>query len=325
MRPRFPASALAFACMAASAAPPTFFFGPYKDVSLHAADGSPMAVEVDGRRVALPGRLLPTGSTLSWAFAIGECGDETWLGRDAQTFARANVAAFAKAGVPYIVSTGGETGVFTCSSATGMARFVARYDSPQLRGFDFDIEGAQTPAQVDALVREVAAAQRKRPALRWSFTVATWAASDGSRRSLNPLGETVLAALRRHKLEGAVINLMVMNYGAAAPDTCVVRDGRCDMHASALQAARNVNERYGVPLRRIALTAMPGVNNVAENVTSQDDLRAIVRDARALGLAGVQMWSLDRDRPCPNGETALSPTCHSLPAPAPLGFTRTLR
>jgi len=312
---------LAAALAASDAAAHGFIVGPYKDVSLHAGDGHRIAT-VAG---ALPGEMLPRGSTLSWAFAIGECGDETWLGRDAQAFARTNVAAFAKAGVPYIVSTGGETGVFTCSSAAGMARFVARYESPQLRGFDFDIEGAQTPAQVDSLVREVAAAQRKRPALRWSFTVATWAASDGSRRSLNPLGETVLAAMRRHQLDSGVINLMVMNYGAAAADTCVVREGRCDMHASALQAARNVNERYGVPLDRIALTAMAGVNNVAENVTSQDDLRSIVRDARALGLAGVQMWSLDRDRPCPNGETALSPTCHSLSAPEPLGFTRVLR
>jgi chitinase len=324
MAPRFAAWALAFACTATAAAPPTFLHGPYKDVSLHAADGSAMAVEIDARRVTLPGKLLPRGSTLSWAFAIGDCGHETWLGRDADAFARANVPAFAKAGVPYIVSTGGETGVFTCDSAAGMARFVARYDSPMLRGFDFDIEGAQTPAQVDALVKQVAKARALRPDLRWSFTVATWAASDGSRRSLNPLGETVLGAMRRHGLHDAVINLMVMNYGPAQPDTCVVREGRCDMQASALQAARNVNERYGVPLKRIALTAMIGVNNVAENLTSLADVQAIARDARRMGLAGVHLWSLDRDRPCPGGATALSPTCHSLPAPEPLAFTRAL-
>lgn len=317
-------ASLALGAASASATAHDFLAGPYKDVSLHAGKGARIAAELDGRTAALPGTVLPPGTTLSWGFAVGECGRETWLGRDAASFARANVPAFVRAKQPYIVSTGGETGVFTCDSARGMARFVARYDSPMLRGFDFDIEGAQTPAQIDALVRQVKIAQRSRPHLRYSFTVATWAASDGSKRSINALGETVLAAIRRHGLDDPVINLMVMNYGPAAPDSCVVREGRCDMHASALQAAHNLHERHGVPLHRIALTAMVGVNNVAENVTSLADLQAIVRDARALGLAGVHAWSLDRDRPCPNGETALSPTCHSMPAPEPLAFTRAL-
>lgn len=317
------------ACLLAGAllsldASAAFLTGPYKDVSLYAGGDARIASEIDGRTLPLPGTTLPPGTTLSWGFAVGECGRETWLGRDAETFARANVPAFVRAKTSYVVSTGGETGIFTCSSAQGMAHFIARYDSPMLRGFDFDIEGAQTPAQVDALVRQVKTAQRARPHLRYSFTVATFAASDGSGRSLNPLGETVLAAIRRHGLRDAVINLMVMNYGPASPATCVVRDGRCDMHASALQAARNLHQRHGVPLNRIAVTAMLGVNNVAENVLTLDDLKALARDARQLGLAGLHFWSLDRDRPCPAGDTALSPTCHSMPAPEALAFTRAL-
>jgi hypothetical protein len=303
-----------------------FEFGPYKDVSLFAdtADHR-IASAVDGTRRQLPAtELLPPGATLSWSFAIGECGRETWLGVEADAFARANVTAFAAAKTPYIVSTGGETGVFTCATDAGMTRFIKRYASPMLRGFDFDIEGKQTPAQVDALVRRVKAAQRQHPQLRWSFTLATWAASDAGGASLNPLGDSVLAAIKRHRLEGAVINLMVMNYGPASAANCVVREGRCDMAASALQAAHNLQRKHGVPYAQIALTAMLGVNNVAENVFTLADAQTLARGARALGLAGLHHWSLDRDRGCAPAGNELSPTCHSLEGLQPLQFTRAL-
>ncbi|WP_130434696.1 glycosyl hydrolase [Rivibacter subsaxonicus] len=304
-----------------------FVFGPYKDLaqSLEPADPR-MATAVSGKRTLLPAaEVLPAGSTLSWAFAVGECGAERWIGLDADLVARANVAAFEKAGMPYIVSTGGEGGVFTCASDEGMARFMARYASKMLRGFDFDIEGKQTPAEVDSLVQRVKTAQRRHPKLRFSFTVATFAASDGGGASLNALGDTLMAAIKRHQLGGAVINLMVMNYGPASAAHCVVgKDGRCDMHASALQAAHNLHRKHGVPYNRIALTAMLGRNDVAENVFTLADAQALARDARALGLAGLHHWSLDRDRACPPDKDALSPTCHSLPGLEPLAFTRAL-
>ena len=307
-----------------------FVFGPYKDVSLFVdATDHRIASAVDGTRRLLPAAdLLPPGATLSWGFAIGECGRETWLGVEADAFARANVPAFAAAKASYIVSTGGETGVFTCATEAGMTRFIQRYDSPMLRGFDFDIEGKQTPDQIDALVRRVKAAQQRHPKLRWSFTLATWAASDAGGASLNPLGISVLAALKRHGLHDAVINLMVMNYGPASAANCVVRgngaEGRCDMAASALQAARNLNAKYGVPFGRIAITTMLGVNDVAENVFTLTDAVTLAQGARALGLAGLHHWSLDRDRSCAPAGNALSPTCHSLDGLQPLQFTRAL-
>src|SRR5881397_1899949 len=107
-------------------------------------------------------RLPPAGvKTLTWAFAVGECGAETWNGIDAQKVADANVAAFARAGIGYILATGGEGGVFTCGSDAGMAAFIARYASPQLIGIDFDIEARQTPEQIDALLQRAVAARAK--------------------------------------------------------------------------------------------------------------------------------------------------------------------
>jgi chitinase len=267
---------------AALAAPARPWSGPYQDVSI-------------GARLPFESPLwLPApaqGRVLLWAFATGECGHERWGTVDTEAFARANVEAALAAGRDYVVSTGGEAGIFTCGSDAGMQRFVERYLSPRLVGLDFDIEGRQTPAQIHALVQRAAWAWQRWPRLRISFTLATHAGSDGSARGLNATGEAVMQALQRSALaEVAVINLMVMNYGPAEARWCVpTTDGppRCDMARSALQAVRNLHQRHGVPLSRIAVTAMLGENDVAGNATSPQALAEIARTARAWGLASV--------------------------------------
>jgi len=290
--------AAALLCAFAPAyAAPAFIAGPYQYLPL-----------TKGRA-----QVLEHG-TSTWAFASGECGAETWKGQPGRKVAALNVAAFVKAGRPYIVSTGGADHMFTCAGAAGMERFVQRYDSKQLVGLDFDIEDKQSPAQVNALMAAIRDAQQRRPHLRYSFTVATHAASDGSNDSLTPLGESILAAIERHGVQDAVFNLMAMDYGPASPKICVVKDGVCDMGRSALQAARNVHAKYGIPYERIAVTAMIGMNDVVSNVFSVADARTMVDGARELKLAGVHYWSLGRDKPCGKRMTAASPSCSGVEA-----------
>ena len=291
-------AALQAAHLQAQAAP-AFIAGPYQYL--------PIAGNV--------AQVLPHG-TLTWAFASGECGDEVWKTQAGREVAARNVAAFVKAGRPYIVSTGGAEHMFTCASAEGMERFVRRYDSKQLVGLDFDIEDKQSAEQVDALMAAISDAQRRRPHLRYSFTVATRAGSDGSRESLNALGESILAAVKKHGVKDAVFNLMAMDYGPASAKICVVKDGVCDMGESALQAARNVHEKYGIPYERIALTAMIGMNDVVSNVFTVRDARTMAEGARALKLAGVHYWSLGRDKPCGKPMTAASDACSGIDAAA---------
>jgi hypothetical protein len=322
------AAGIAFALAAAGgaagasatpAAHATPLFAPYKDVT-RGLDAQTLAIHDHGA----PG-------TLIWAFATGACGDERWGDFDSEAFARRNVARALAAGRRYIVSTGGALGIFTCGSAEAFARFAARYDSPLLAGFDFDIEGAQTPAEIRALVASVAPLAHARPALRISFTLATHAGSDRARRGLNATGRVVLAALREQRLQRAVINLMVMNYGQPSAKWCVLarrgqRAGgagegpRCDMGRSALQAVRNLRASHGLPASRIAVTAMVGENDVEHNVFAVDDAKLLSQEARRLGLEGLHYWSLDRDRPCPADEPRVSPDCHALSGLAPGAF-----
>lgn len=302
---------------------------PYKDVSLGIDPAHPLIATAvhGGAAVPLPGGPgWPSGlQALTWAFATGECGDERWGPFDTAAFARLNVAAFADAKVGYTIATGGEAGIFTCASAPGMARFMARYESPLLQGFDFDIEGAQTDAQIASLMQQIRGAQLRRPGLQWRFTLATHAANDGSQQSLNRTGERVLAALAAAGVQAPVINLMVMNYGPAAARHCVRRGDDCDMAASALQAARNVRQRYGLPMSRIALTPMLGINDVARNIFTLEDARQMVDAARQAGLAGLHFWSLDRDRSCADNAAGLSPLCHGLPGLPALQFSQALQ
>ena len=310
-------------------AAPHFVYSPYKHVSVALASdsgaistavaGAPTPIVVNGRST------LPSGVTaLTLAFATGECGTETWDGM-ARQLATANLPGLVQAGIDYIISTGGEAGVFTCTTDAGMEAFIARYVSPRLIGFDFDIERGQSAEIVASLVRRIKAAKERHPELRFSFTLATWGASDGSLASLNDDGQRVMQAIRAAGLTDYYINLMVMDYGEAIPRNCVVASAVCDMGQSAIQAARNLNSRFGVPMSRIELTPMIGVNDVVANVFTLEDAQVLARFARESVLGGVHFWSLDRDAPCPAGVSGVSSTCSGLTGVPGFGFTTAFR
>ena len=301
---------------------PARIVGPYKDLSIAFDEASGLWSSQVGGKLRPVVEVVRPGTTISLAFADGECGSERIGGRDPAVAAPPNVAAFVRAGIDYIVSTGGAVGVFTCGRDAGMQAFIDHYDSPRLRGLDFDIEGTQDAAVVEALVRRLVVVQQRRPSLRLSFTLATPAASDGSRASLNAQGQQVLAAIRSNGLRDYTINLMVMDFGAAVAANCVVRDGVCDMAASARQAAENLHSVHGVPYAQIALTAMVGVNDVAQNDTRPVDIEAIARFYGDKGLAGLHFWALDRDQPCERPPMGASPLCSGMPQVSAGEFSR---
>ena len=311
-------AALMFGALASQAAP-AYLAGPYKHTAMHRQASHVITISPAGVPVpaVAAGKRAGWSGTMSWAFATGECGQERWGDESGQQIADANVATFDQAGVDYIISTGGQGGVFTCATDDGMERFISRYESKRLVGIDFDIEAGQTAPQVESLVLRIKAAQAKRPDLRYSFTVATHAASDGSGKSLNHEGEAILATLRRHGVRDFTFNLMVMDYGPGERSTCVLKSkGVCDMGKSAIQAARNVHQKYGLPFSQIELTPMIGVNDVVSNVFTLSDARMLAAAAKNMKLAGLHYWSLDRDKPCSKPTRGASPTCSTLPARA---------
>ncbi|TCV94820.1 carbohydrate binding protein [Luteibacter rhizovicinus] len=308
----------------------TLLFSPYKDVTINlnwntnlmqtAASGTVLPLVGSG---SFYSTVQPNLGAVTLAFASGECGSENWGGLPAASFAGANIPALNNAGLNYIVSTGGQAGLFTCSTTAGMAKFLSTYNTSHMVGIDFDIEGGQTPAQLTSLVSMVAYAQTLYPNLRYSFTLATLAASDGSYGGLNSTGDAVIKAIKAKGLTNYVINLMVMDYGSGASSSiCVVANGQCDMGQSAIQAAKNLQHTYGIPLTQIELTPMIGVNDASSEIFTPANVDTMTAYAVANKLAGIHYWSLDRDTPCSSNQTTASPTCNSVSGSTPVQYTK---
>lgn len=306
-----------------------FLYSPYLDINvpLQAESGATApspAGSATPTPVELPATVLPDGiKSLTLAFATGECGSERWSGREAQTVVDSSIKSVQRAGIGYVISTGGAQGIFTCGSEQGMEKFITRYNSGQLLGFDFDIEAGQSGSVIASLVEQVRGAMQRYPQLRFSFTLATLSSTEDEQASLNRHGALVMKTIANAGLNNYFINLMVMNYGEAKPDNCVVEHDHCDMAASAIQVAQNFSQEYGVPMGRIELTPMIGVNDVVDNVFTLDDARALTRFVRTNGLGGLHYWSLGRDRPCAPNIGTVSPICSSLSGPGRLAFNQT--
>jgi chitinase len=298
-----------------------FVFSEYKDVSIGSSSWTgPMHSSVNSSVEPVLQAMPISNTTLTWAFAAGVCGSENWVGVSAPLFATANVGAFVAAGKRYIVSTGGAGNSFTCNSDAGFAKFIATYFSPNMIGVDFDIENGQSQADIDNLVQRVITAQKTYPNMRFSFTVATLGGN--ALRNLGDAGVMVMRSIKTFGLTNYVINLMTMDYSAnPSASACTLNwYKRCDMAASAIQAAKSLHSQFGVPYGQIELTPMIGENDNTNEMFSIEDVAPIVAFAKQNGLAGIHFWSLDRDIDCPFSPSGPSASCSG--AQAPLGSSQ---
>ena len=294
-------------------------YGPYKDITVS------MNWNTNVISTAVSGTLSPVLSVkpaklkmITWAFATGACGSETWGGLTPSAVVAANVQNFVNAGTKYIISTGGAAGSFTCASDANFETFVNRYASSSLAGIDFDIEAGQSSADIDNLVTRVKNSQSKHPGLRWSFTLATLGGN--SPQSLGSMGVTVMNSIKSHGLTGYIINLMAMDYGSAIASNCTLNSsGKCDMGKSAIQSAVNLHNFYGVPYSQIEVTPMIGGNDATDETFSIADVTTLSNWAKTNKISGIHFWSLDRDRDCAPGFA--SATCNSYGSAGNWGFT----
>jgi chitinase len=223
----------------------------YKDVTV-GLDCNTFALKtsVGGSSLAVVDMLKATGvDTLSWGFATGECGSETWAGVSGPDMAN-NVPGFVKAGLKNVIATGGAAGSFSCGSDAGFQALVNRYLSGNMLGVDFDIESVQSNAAITALVTRSKAAEALFPGLYWSFTLASLGGSASPIQGA--AGDFRVKEIKRLGLVKYYINPMAMDYGSAVASDCVLdaTGKKCDMGASAVRAATAINEQYGVPFSR---------------------------------------------------------------------------
>jgi hypothetical protein len=329
MRVKFILSLLLFCCainFSVFAATSTVIFSPYKDTSINMNwNTNIISTAINGKILPLlgddqtPSQLLPGNKTVTLAFATGTCTSDSWGGVAGNTLAKANIPLFVAHNINYIISTGGASGSFQCDSAAAMANFLKPYQSNNLIGLDFDIEGGYNQTQLNALMSATAQAIKDNPNLQHikvSLTLATLA-QPGS--TVNLLGDWAIQAAQHAGLD-FYVNLMVMDYG---DNGCQKnKAGQCDMAASAIFAAKEFSKDYHIPFNRIELTPMIGENDTADEITTIPDAMAIAQFANQNQLAGLHYWSFDRDTPCSRSALAASPTCNNT-ATKPLQYDST--
>ena len=294
-----------------------FVFGSYKDVTINMDwNVDQISTMVTGTRVPVLTAMPAKQQVLTWAFASGECGSENWAGVTPAALVAQNVNQWVSAGKQYIVSTGGQAGVFTCGSDANFEAFIQRYNSSSLIGIDFDIEGGQSQDVINNLVARTKVAQANHPNLRFSFTLAVFGGNMAN--DLGTLGTEVMSAIQAQGLTNYYINVMAMDYGSTTAGNCAVVNGSCDMAQSAINAATSVHNFYGVPYSHIEITPDIGQNDTSDEVFTLANVDTLSSWAKANGLGGIHFWSLDRDTPTCSGGAS---TCNGYSQSGPFGFT----
>src|SRR5579864_1850566 len=295
-------------------------FAAYKDVTINADFNTGLQRSAVTGTVQAVTSAMPN-STLVWAFATGTCGSENW-GGISPAMEATNVQAFVNAGKKYILSTGGANGTFDCPTGAGLISFINTYNSANLVGVDFDIEGGQSQQIIDNLINATIAAEKQFPNLQFSFTIPSLGSLSANPITGGGVGTTVVSEIKRLGLGGNyVINLMTFDYGSTSTNNCVVANGKCDMGQSAIAAAQALNQQSGIPLNHIGVTQDIGQADTQDEVTSLHDIDTISAFVLSNGLASSRFWSFDRDTPgsCPVGPPSSS-TCNGT-GNAALAFT----
>lgn len=306
-------------CNAPPPPPGGVMYTSYKDITINLNwNTNELSTKVTGPHTTMLSVLPARQQVATWAFASGECGAETWAGVKPADLVAANVAKWVAAGKKYIISTGGAAGSFHCSSDAGFDKFISTYNSAGMLGVDFDIESGQTQEVIDNLVARTKWAQTKYPQMRFSFTLATFGGN--LPQSLGQAGVRVMNSIKAQGLQNYIINLMTMDYGSPTPGNCTLGpDGECDMGKSAINAAINLHNHWGVPYHQIEVTPMIGGNDTPNETFTLEDTDELSAWVMATGLSGVHIWSFDRDNDCPPGWA--SPTCNTYGQAGTLGFT----
>ena len=314
-------AALLAGCGSSSPRAVSTAFSPYIDATLAPGGSLAQVARQAGVRAVTVGFLDAGG---------GCAGAWGGPGIDQAAIARAvrELAAVARV----TISFGGRDGTdlaLACPTPGALsAQFQAvlgRYGVPR---FDFDVEG-------------VALSDRASVARRWA-ALATFAPLVDQLSTAHPVAITAtlpveptgltapgIAALRGAIAAGvpiATVNVLAMDFGDANAPHPSGRMSAYVMQAATSTAAQLASLYPAVGSRpKLGLTVMIGRNDVADEVFTLADARAVLGFARRARLASLSMWSLGRDRQCPAGTPPLAqPTCSGV-AQQPYAFARVLR
>lgn len=199
--------------------------------------------------------------------------------------------------ISYRIALGGANGndiSRACTDAQLVDAYQTIIKTYQPEGLDFDIENGT--ADVAKVMRSLQQVQRNNPNIKLSFTLPVMP------EGLTATGEDIVKQAKAANLQFTV-NIMAMDYGPAYPN---------DMGAYAIQAAQSLS-RFLTTLypdkspaqiwQMIEVTPMIGVNDVSVEQFTLANAHDLYLFAKQNQLAGLAMWAINRDKPCPDKTT----------------------
>ena len=189
----------------------------------------------------------------------------------------------------------------------------------KLKRINFDIESAAATnkAGLDRQVRAAAALLKANPGLSISLTLA--ADTDG----FDSDAYAVLKRFHDGQVPLSSIGLMAFDYGDAVPSETD------RITKSAEGAVGQIKQLYGVPAteawKALNLILMIGRNDTPETLTLAD-AKTVHGFAAKNRIGTVSIWSVNRDQPCPDGNTGSGPArdnCSGMNQ-TPYEFSKTL-
>ena len=203
-----------------------------------------------------------------------------------------------------LISFGGEAGkelALVCDTPAALqAQYQAVIDKYKLSVLDLDIEGTaiKDTASVDRRNTALAAIQAANPNIQISYTLPV--ATNG----LTPSGIALLNNAMEHGVKVALVNLMTMDYGAAADPLAMGSHAITAVNGTVAQMLDN-----GIRAR-IGICPMIGNNDVKPEVFTLADAKQVFDWAQANPIVTrLTMWSVSRDNPCAEGSTRTGSSC----------------
>ncbi|AEW94231.1 MULTISPECIES: cellulose binding domain-containing protein [Streptomycetaceae] len=278
-------------------------FSPYVDTSLY----PPYDLVAQAKATGV--KQYNLAFVTSGGGCVPKWGGVTDLGADAVA---ARIGDLRAAGGDVRVSFGGANGTelaAACSSASDLAAAYGKViDAYRLTKVDFDVEGgalADTAANTRR-AQAIARLQHDHPGLEVSYTLPVMPTG------LTQDGVDLLTDAKAQGVDVAAVNVMAMDYGASYSGDM----GRYAIDAATATQAQ-VKSVLGVTdtaaWKKVAVTPMIGVNDVAAETFTVADAAELASFAKSKGLAWLSMWSATRDKQCAGGaKNYADATCSSI-------------
>ncbi|MET0929423.1 MAG: carbohydrate-binding protein [Aeromicrobium sp.] len=206
-----------------------------------------------------------------------------------------------------MVSFGGAINSELATTCEDPAQLLAAYgdvvDRYDLQAIDLDIEGAAL-TDVAANARRAVAIQALQESRPEDEPLEVWLTLPVAPTGLTDEGRAAVSSMLDAGVDLAGVNVMTMDFGGARAEGQSMIDATTDAleathdQLGTLYAGSGIDLGPATVWKRMGATPMIGQNDVAGEVFTLADARALSAFAADKGLARLSLWSLNRDRTC---------------------------